>query len=143
MLFESFIHHNFVFAGQFSDTFNFNIGSLSTVTATALNISFDVAANSLGNISFFAASLDGAPLALSTTTTPILPGFAVVTQKLLLSDVPRLAGSHTLTIGGVGDSFINGYIGSIAVTAVPEPETYALMLAGLGAIGLLMKRRST
>ena len=30
--------------------------------------------------------------------------------------------------------------GSISVTAVPEPETYALMLAGLAAIGLLHSR---
>ncbi len=28
-----------------------------------------------------------------------------------------------------------------AVTAVPEPETYAMMLAGLGAIGFLSRRR--
>ncbi|NYE60511.1 hypothetical protein FHW58_001663 [Duganella sp. 1224] len=28
-----------------------------------------------------------------------------------------------------------------AVTAVPEPETYAMMLAGLGAVGMLARRR--
>jgi hypothetical protein len=28
-----------------------------------------------------------------------------------------------------------------AVTAVPEPETYALMLAGLGLIGGIARRR--
>ncbi len=30
---------------------------------------------------------------------------------------------------------------SASVTAVPEPETYAMMLAGLGAIGFLSRRR--
>jgi hypothetical protein len=30
---------------------------------------------------------------------------------------------------------------SIAVTAVPEPETYALMLAGLGIVGFVARRR--
>jgi len=29
----------------------------------------------------------------------------------------------------------------VAVTAVPEPETYAMMLAGLGLIGTIARRR--
>jgi hypothetical protein len=31
---------------------------------------------------------------------------------------------------------------NIAVAVVPEPETYALMLAGLGAVGVVARRRS-
>ena len=29
----------------------------------------------------------------------------------------------------------------LSVTPVPEPETYALMLAGLGAVGFIARRR--
>ncbi len=31
---------------------------------------------------------------------------------------------------------------NLSVSAVPEPSTYMLMLAGLGAIGMLARRRS-
>jgi spore coat protein U-like protein len=34
------------------------------------------------------------------------------------------------------------YYGEISVTAVPEPETYALMLAGLGLVGFAARRKS-
>ena len=33
------------------------------------------------------------------------------------------------------------YSGTVNVTAVPEPETYALMLGGLAAIGFVARRR--
>jgi hypothetical protein len=32
-------------------------------------------------------------------------------------------------------------VGALHVTAVPEPETYAMLLAGLGAIGAMVRRR--
>lgn len=35
-----------------------------------------------------------------------------------------------------------GYVDDISVSAVPEPETYAMFLAGLGAVGFLARRRS-
>lgn len=48
-------------------------------------------------------------------------------------------------VGGVvrnSPSFqFTGAIGATAVTPVPEPETYAMMLAGLGVLGFMAKRR--
>lgn len=41
----------------------------------------------------------------------------------------------------IGDGAAN-YAGEVAAALVPEPETYALMLFGLGAIGFIARRRA-
>ncbi len=33
------------------------------------------------------------------------------------------------------------YVGGLAIAAVPEPPTYALIMAGLGALGCIARRR--
>lgn len=48
------------------------------------------------------------------------------------------------TISNIGDGWGNsGYynISEVSVSAVPEPSTYALMLGGLGLVGLMAARR--
>lgn len=55
------------------------------------------------------------------------------------------AGTHNLVVTGnlVGGNV--GFTGSLNILAqpVPEPESYALMLAGLAAVGMLSRRRRT
>ena len=50
------------------------------------------------------------------------------------SQVTATANGFTIQQGG-------GSVNFAAVTPVPEPETYALMLAGLGVMGVLARRR--
>jgi hypothetical protein len=35
------------------------------------------------------------------------------------------------------------YSGEVTVSAVPEPATYGMLLAGLGLVGAVARRRST
>lgn len=44
--------------------------------------------------------------------------------------------------GGYSESFINETLTATSVSPIPEPEAYALMLAGLGLLGLAARRRS-
>lgn len=68
------------------------------------------------------------------------------------------AGKHTLTIYGLegccdggqqvqfaanGGQFQSFTAQTLAVAAVPEPETYAMMLGGLGLIGAVARRRQS
>lgn len=51
-------------------------------------------------------------------------------------------GNNTLSFSAAGKADgIGGYIGNVVVAAVPEPETYAMMLAGLGLVGAVARRR--
>ena len=44
--------------------------------------------------------------------------------------------------GGNSDT-VGGSLDNVSVTAVPEPETYAMLLAGLGMMGAMVRRRRT
>jgi hypothetical protein len=54
-----------------------------------------------------------------------------------VSDLDRNSGFDNLPNGST--DFVGAF--SLNVTAVPEPETYALMLAGLGLLGFVARRR--
>jgi hypothetical protein len=54
----------------------------------------------------------------------------------------RLALESTITdFAGGPESFLIYNLGGTGVPPIPEPETYALMRAGLGAVGFMAKRR--
>ena len=53
------------------------------------------------------------------------------------------AGNYFLQIGGKALKNTTGiYNGSIQVTPVPEPETWAMMLIGMGLVGYQLRRKS-
>lgn len=54
------------------------------------------------------------------------------------------SGTYSFSVAGLSKGASGGaYTLALNVTAVPEPETYALMLAGLGLVGFAARRRKS
>ena len=79
----------------------------------------------------------------STAVNAGIPG--VTLETVVLNPVNLLAGAYTLQIRGTVAGTAGGaYAGVLNITnplPVPEPETYAMFLAGLGLMGSIARRR--
>jgi hypothetical protein len=127
--------------GMFSDTFNFsfsNVNDLSfgvvsvknskkDISGLSFELFHDISGKSSQSMGFF-----GQPNTL-----------VVGSSSALEHDFLKVAaGNYHVEIKGDAFGSKGGsYAGSMTVSAVPEPETYAMMLAGLGLIAVVSRRR--
>ena len=116
--------------GSFTDTFTFTQPGITSASVSVVTIGAGVA-----DIDFISAMLNGQPLTLTTDAG----GFV---ELMYTPSSLALTGPLTLTIKGTSGSNAS-YSGTLNVTAVPEPESYALLLAGLGVLGFVARRRRT
>jgi hypothetical protein len=134
----------------FSDIFTFNVAQPNNgATAGVVNIplsisgfSFDTA---LATMSLVSAGADGVIGGGDDTVlkSTVLPSLGNSEDHLSLTWNTPLSGVNYLNITGVTGGTAGGiYAGAIAA-AVPEPETYAMLLAGLGLMGAVVRRRGT
>lgn len=115
-------------AGSFTDTFTFTLPGILTADASVVTIGAGAA-----DIDFTSGTLNGLPLALTTDAG----GFV---ELLYTPAAFAVTGPLTLVIKGISGSNAS-YSGTLNVTVVPEPETLALMLAGLGVVAQVARRR--
>jgi hypothetical protein len=52
------------------------------------------------------------------------------------------AGTYSVRVTGLTALDRTTYVGSVSAAPVPEPETYAMLLAGLGIMGAVARRKS-
>lgn len=111
---------------SFTDTVNFTLTGLSDVSVT-------VGSTGLSN-AVFSLYMGGSLL----ESTDITGKTVVVAPYTSLA-----AGAYSFVVSGTVNSKPGVYNLNASVAAVPEPETYALMLAGLGAVGFMARRRKS
>ena len=117
--------HNSIAGGAFSDTLKFTVPGIGSVGSTISSI----AVSFLNNIDFTSVTLNGQEFDIASLGM----------LEFRSIKVPVGAGEQTLVISG--NSGGNGsYSGTLAF-AVPEPESWAMMITGFGLAGAAIRTR--
>ncbi|MEO7338137.1 MAG: PEP-CTERM sorting domain-containing protein [Caldimonas sp.] len=132
-------------ASQIAVLFNATEPAGDSVTVADVTLKFYTSTGS------FLGAIDGQQTFASSNAGNGVAGFTFVVDQAqqayvnsLLANGPTttLALEATITdFAGGPESFLIYNLGGTPVTPVPEPETYALMMAGLGVVGFISKRR--
>ncbi|MBB4845581.1 hypothetical protein HNP55_004133 [Paucibacter oligotrophus] len=125
---SSGVSSKFALNASIADTWTFTLDTASQVSFGAQQ-SFSALSNAIRN--FSGVLLGYGPLSLTTSST----------QANLSWSGTLAAGSYTVNISGLSAARNTQYTTTLAAAPVPEPETYALLLAGLGVVGFVALRR--
>jgi hypothetical protein len=110
-----------------------------------------------GGVTYTASFLLGGSQRGDTNTVDVMFGSTASTFVLASSDplatrtlnfTPTTTGTYALSFSNEGGDNLGAILDNVSVdtttaAAVPEPSAYALMLAGLVAVGRIARRRST
>lgn len=123
-------------ATAFTDTLDFYVstGSLGT-SANSLNVQFN--GLDVFNIAGLSYSIWGGTSAANTTWYGTFAGDN--TTHDIGAIIP---GAYHLVIEGLSNGSSGGAYGVALVSGVPEPESVAMMLAGLGLLGFVKRRKN-
>ncbi len=63
--------------------------------------------------------------------------------KYSLNFTPVTSGAYSFSYENLGGDNVGLLLDNVSVSAVPEPETYTMLLAGLGMLGFMLRSRKT
>ncbi|MEO7851879.1 MAG: PEP-CTERM sorting domain-containing protein [Rubrivivax sp.] len=110
--------------------------SLSLMAGAEYTVSFLIHGSRRGGSDNVTVSLGSASSVLSLASGDTVNGSFTFT--------PGASQSYDLSFDNAGGDNVGALLKNVAVTtAIPEPQTYALMLAGLTAVGVAARRRAS
>lgn len=135
---------------SFTDEFTFSVDTSAAVGSSATSVQLTTFPPSMSGVNLSSMQLfyqgSGSPLATATITSGSC-GTGCSFQVASLSYLPLLSGiSDWYSIKVTGDTvgFTSGsYGGTVEVTAVPEPQEWAMLLLGLGMVGVAARWQRT
>lgn len=123
------VKHN---GGSFTDTLNFDIAA-STLTSSANSLQL-----SLGGVT--TSTITGLSYTLWDATNHEIGG-VYTGNDTTYTNLLASPGSYHFLISGTVVGSTGGYAVSL-LTAVPEPETYGMLLGGLALVGAIARRKA-
>ncbi|MFZ2538609.1 MAG: FxDxF family PEP-CTERM protein [Oscillospiraceae bacterium] len=141
-----------------------NFAELDSVGTSGIQQTFNLASASIGSLSWFYSPrpgntevgvndyevlLNGSNIYTLTSSIGNATGNTIWTE-FTVNNLNLLAGDNTLTFKSIfvpgvvvheGANIDNISLTATSVAAVPEPETYGMMLAGLAMLGFVSRRR--
>lgn len=130
-------------AGTIDHTLTFDILSPlyagSGVSDIPLSVSFSSFTLTITNIKNLSAAIfDGSNNLYATFTSAGNPDYLILPANSYFG-----ADNYTLKIGGTATGTFGGLYNIAAITVpVPEPETWAMLLVGLGLVGLRLRQKA-
>lgn len=127
----------FVTSGSFSDIFNFSIGAEHQgFLGSAVGLASD-GTPTIGSISNLTLDV----FAGSNATGPIQGSVASTNGSLINLSGALAEGAYSLRVSGLANGALGGGY-QLSVSAAPEPALWMMLLAGLGLVGFVARRRA-
>jgi hypothetical protein len=133
---QTFVHNT---AGSFEDTINFSIAGASTLSGSANNLVLSFGSLKILNITGLMVNVWNNIHPGGTANYGSFSG----NNSTYTFNLPS-AGNYHVDISGVVNGSAGGvYAIALSAAPVPEPETFAMLLVGLGLVGTIARRRKT
>jgi hypothetical protein len=132
-----------VSGATFNDVFSFHLGYAADVEINGTSPSFDIPFGSMGSLTVPAVDFSGFKLTSATGGFFSQTGtdFSIGDGTFSYNITGLSAGDYLFELKGkTNGSYGVGAYG-LAALAVPEPGEWAMMLAGLGMVGAMVRRR--
>jgi hypothetical protein len=127
-------------AGPFSDIFTFTLPAAVSSGFSLLNFPVSGLFNTVLTSATLFSNADGN---LFNGDDSMVKTGTATSSGISFTNGASAAGTYYLNVTGISTGPQGGlYNGAISVAAVPEPETYAMLLAGLGVMGFIARRRN-